>query len=246
MAVAYRASSYAEVYLSFVTSGTITNTGNIQNGDFILMLSSMTSAVNWTMPTGFVPLAQFTNGAGYTIWAWGKWALNEPSTYTCNAGTGGAAGGVAVASYSGVSSVSPVSVLIEQDNDVAAEVDFPSLNAPTANGMLVCSSSYATGQTMGTVPAGFTALRTSGRHTWIQKTVAGTGATGTVAWPTTGSGVTVAFSLHLSSGDVAPFNVDAPAITGNNWNGQSLTASPTTWLNPDYYVYTWKRDGVAV
>lgn len=44
-----------------------------------------------------------------------------------------------------------------------------------------------------------------------------------------------------------PVNSVAPAITGNAWQGATLTCSSGTWSNtPDSYAYQWNRDGTAI
>lgn len=43
-----------------------------------------------------------------------------------------------------------------------------------------------------------------------------------------------------------PVNSVAPAITGTETVGQTLSLSNGTWSNtPDAYAYIWKRDGVV-
>lgn len=44
-----------------------------------------------------------------------------------------------------------------------------------------------------------------------------------------------------------PVNSVAPAITGTETVGQTLSLSNGTWTNtPDAYAYIWKRDGVVI
>lgn len=44
-----------------------------------------------------------------------------------------------------------------------------------------------------------------------------------------------------------PVNSVAPAITGTETEGETLTVSDGTWSNtPDTYAYTWHRDGVVI
>jgi hypothetical protein len=44
-----------------------------------------------------------------------------------------------------------------------------------------------------------------------------------------------------------PANSVAPAITGTEQEGETLTVSNGTWSNtPDAYAYIWKRDGVVI
>lgn len=44
-----------------------------------------------------------------------------------------------------------------------------------------------------------------------------------------------------------PVNSVAPAITGTETEGETLTCSSGTWSNtPDAYAYQWKRSGVAI
>lgn len=44
-----------------------------------------------------------------------------------------------------------------------------------------------------------------------------------------------------------PVNSVAPAITGTETEGETLTVSNGTWSNtPDAYTYIWKRDGIVI
>jgi hypothetical protein len=43
-----------------------------------------------------------------------------------------------------------------------------------------------------------------------------------------------------------PSNYTAPVITGNNWQGQALSASLGDWLGPDTYSVMWLRDGLEM
>jgi hypothetical protein len=44
-----------------------------------------------------------------------------------------------------------------------------------------------------------------------------------------------------------PVNSVAPAITGTETVGETLSLSNGTWSNtPDAYAYIWKRDGVVI
>jgi hypothetical protein len=44
-----------------------------------------------------------------------------------------------------------------------------------------------------------------------------------------------------------PVNSVAPAITGTETEGETLTVSNGTWSNtPDAYAYIWMRDGVPI
>lgn len=44
-----------------------------------------------------------------------------------------------------------------------------------------------------------------------------------------------------------PINSVAPAITGDAYQGETLTCSTGTWSNtPDVYSYQWNRSGVAI
>lgn len=47
--------------------------------------------------------------------------------------------------------------------------------------------------------------------------------------------------------DNAPANSVAPAITGTETEGETLTVSNGTWSDtPDAYSYVWQRDGVPI
>jgi hypothetical protein len=43
-----------------------------------------------------------------------------------------------------------------------------------------------------------------------------------------------------------PTNSVAPAISGTQTSGQTVTCSTGTWANADTYTYQWMRDGVAI
>lgn len=43
-----------------------------------------------------------------------------------------------------------------------------------------------------------------------------------------------------------PVNSVAPAITGTQTQGQTLTCSNGTWSKSPSYTYQWKRSGVAI
>lgn len=247
MAVAYRSGSYAETYLSFTNSGTITN-GTLTNGDFIVMTAASNLATStWTMPSGFELIGRYTDEVGYNLAVYAKFAFNEPATYPIIA-SGGPAGGVRLAAYSGVSPVSPISRIDGSLNELGDDaVTFPNLTAPSSAGLVICSAVIPAGMTMGTTPAGFTLRGAAGRSLWIDKTVAGTGSVGAPVWPvSSGDNVSVGVSLHLSATAVAPYNVNQPEILGNNWNGQSMRADPNEWLGVQAYYYQWNRDGVAI
>lgn len=247
MAVAYRSGSYAETYLSFTNSGTITN-GTLTNGDFIVLAAaSNLSTSGWTMPAGFDLISRYTDDVGYNHAIYAKFAYNEPTSYSILA-TGAPAGGVRLAAYSGVNTASPLSRIAANENDLGGDaVTFPSLTAPSTAGLLICTAVIPSGMTMGATPAGFTSRGSAGRSLWIDKTVASSGATGAVSWPvSSGDNVSIGVSIHLSATAVVPYNVNQPEILGNNWNGQAMRADPNEWLGVQGYTYVWKRDGVAI
>ncbi len=70
-------------------------------------------------------------------------------------------------------------------------------------------------------------------------------ATGTMH-PAPTSSINAAFAAccvaYQATSSGVPANTVAPAITGNKWNGQTLTCSTGTWTNsPSSYAYQWKR-----
>lgn len=43
-----------------------------------------------------------------------------------------------------------------------------------------------------------------------------------------------------------PVNSEAPAITGTETEGETLTVSDGTWSNSPTFAYIWMRDGVVI
>lgn len=66
------------------------------------------------------------------------------------------------------------------------------------------------------------------------------------------TGFNVAWSTELRASPAPviialPANTVAPAITGNQWTGQTVTCSTGTWTGtPSGYAYQWKRNGTNI
>jgi hypothetical protein len=246
MAVAARTNGQAAVYFGAVATKTLTRPAGIAAGDLLVAICGSNSSVTWTVPSGFQKLGPtVSESSGYRLQVFWKIATAaEPGSYTFTS-SATTYGGVSLMAYTGAAAAAPFSRFAFQANPTLSEIDFPSVDAPTAGGALLLAATINSG-IVPTVPAGFTDRSVGVREFTYEKMLPASGATGAVAAVFSGTSTSIALALHITPTVVAPVNVTQPTLSGSPWSGGSLGAVPGDWLGPDSYGYVWKRDGVTI
>jgi hypothetical protein len=217
-----------------------------------MAMSSNVTPVTFTVPEGFAQIGSpFTHDVGFGVQMFGKYAFNEPASYTIGASTTNA-GAVRVIAFSGVAAVAALDRIAIQYNADATSIALPNIPTTAANGYAV----YAIGlpslsATLGTVPATWDdrgSASSPGRMAWLEKAVTGSGTVTGPSWALAAgvSAASAAIGVHLTPTTVVPYNFGVPRLAGNNWNGQSMRAVPGDWLGVQSQTFVWKRDGVAI
>lgn len=246
MAVARRTNGYTAQYTSAGTTVTLAPTGTPQAGDTIIVFAlQFGSATTFTLPTGFVKVGATISDGATSIQVFVKRAATgEPSSYVFTSNVN-FYGPLVMHTYSGAADIGPIGYWASEEEAAGTAVSWPNITVPVAGGAaLIAATTVGTGTF--TTPTGFTDGYTSSRG----KTYDLIGPSiGTISGITSTASVNeqhVLLSLFLTPTIQVPQNVSAPALSGNNWNGQSLSLNMGGWLSvSDYDVVVWKRDGVA-
>lgn len=250
MAVAPVASGTSTTTFLGETSKTITRPAGATSGTLMVLEFGGNSGPNFTLTGSWTPLGNPVVGAQSFTRTWVRIATgSEPASYTI--GTSPAAtifGSATISTYSGADATGPVSRISPgQVNATSTTIAWESLTVPNTGGYLLLAGGTFAGPTSGT-PSGFTIRSGTTRGLLFDKSV-GTGASGTTSSTLASATESSTQVLHVAQTLVAPTNLIAPTVSGNNWSGQVLTVTNASggWLGvmglSTPFTYQWKRDG---
>jgi hypothetical protein len=246
MAVGRRTGGYAFAYLTGGTVATLTPTSAPQPGDTIIVFAlQLGDATAFTLPSGFLKEGTTLSDGITSIQVFKKRAAaGEPSSYafTSNAGFYGP---VVMHTYTGAADIGPIASWASEPEAAGTAVTWPNIPVPVAGGAALVAATTNSSATF-TTPAGWTPGYDTGRGKTFDilapsvGTLTGPASTASISEPH------LLLSLFITPTLQPPTNIAAPRLTGNNWNGQSLSLNMGDWLGVDEYDYVvWKRDGVA-
>jgi len=231
--------------MSNASSVTLTPGAAAQSGDTIVVIVMTLSSRTWTLPTGFVKYGRAVTDGQTEIQVFIKRALSgEPASYAFNPGTG-TYGGAFLQTYTGVADVGPISYW-DEDEQSGTSVTWPNISVPVTGGAALVVATTQSAATLST-PSGWTAGYTNARGKTFDIL---NPSTGTLTGPSSTASADEAhtlLSMFLTPTLQAPTNLTEPSLSGNNWNGQSLSLDMGEWIGvSDYDYVVWKRDGVAI
>lgn len=251
MAVAFREITVAASPAGGQYSTTAPAMTTVQEGD--LLVAGWFGGYDGNIPVfppGFQPIMQQVSDVYVTAMLAVRYAVpSEGSFAFSSAGSGyGASETPFVAAYSGVAAVGAVADVAVPAVKVDDSMDWPSITAPTANGMRVLIVGMNNPSSLPTVtdPSGYT-LRGSGNRLRVyDKAISATGATGATSAALTVDAHIAAVALQLTGTTVAPKSIVAPVLTGTPYNGQDLVLTAPVMTGDGDQVVVWKRDGAAI
>lgn len=254
MAVAFRGISIGPAPPGSQYNSTAAAISGVQAGDLLIAAWASTWENTYVLPPGFTPMRPYMSGAtapaGIVGWKYAGPAEASATYPFTSGGSGyGAFGQPFVAAYSGVAAEG--GFLDCQTVGPLASVsswNFPSIASVPAGGYRLLVLAY--GGTVASVntPAGYTLRAGSGsdRTRFFDQAWAASGATGVTAATATATTNILGWAIHLTPTTAAPRVQIAGALTGNNWNGQSVALRNPTFSGDGSHVVTWKRDGSAI